>query len=69
MDGLVLALIALRTQFRKPATPVAKPDDFKPFNLQALEESIADRSAGHGARPRSVQPRPTTAGGIGEATV
>jgi hypothetical protein len=35
MEAVILALIALRNEFRPPRKPLAEPE-FKPFDLSAL---------------------------------
>jgi hypothetical protein len=41
MDGLGMVLIALRPQLQHPVppeVPADKPEDFKPFDLEALKQ-------------------------------
>jgi hypothetical protein len=36
MEALILALIAVRNQYRQPAGSLPEPKEFQPFDLQAL---------------------------------
>jgi hypothetical protein len=45
MEGIVLALIARRNEFRPLQKPVAEPE-FKPFDLSALARPYSVEEAG-----------------------
>lgn len=64
MEGLVLALIALRNEFRRPERPVAEPE-FKPFDLSALTRPFSVEDAN---RQRPVRPVVAT-GSVRQATM
>jgi hypothetical protein len=49
MDALVLALVALRTEFRQPQSPAAEPS-LKQFDLSALARRNSLEGLGQGLR-------------------
>jgi hypothetical protein len=50
MEALVIALLAIRNQYRQPERSVVEPDDFRPFDLQALKDPK------HSYQPKGTSP-------------
>jgi len=64
METLVLALIALRNEFRRSERPVAEPE-FEPFNLSACTRSYSVEDAG----PKWQRPARPATGAVRQATL